>query len=163
MGETENLNTWCRLVAVTSVASAVFMLIVPEGRVKSGYKILLTVILVFSFLYPLKGKSADFLRFDDLSDFITNENVTEIESYRDSALILAAESETERYLQEVLTSMDKEYSCSVKCYYDGEKITIESVEIEGKVKEEDRSLIYEKIKEITDEETEVRINGEIYE
>ncbi len=140
------------------------MLVVPEGAVKKAYKTLLTLILVFSLLYPLKGKGVKISDFSEIISGIGAEkSENEIEDYKNTAVIAAAEGETERYLEDALLSAGSECTCSVKCDYNGSSITVVSVDIDGKISEEEKAVLYGKIREITDERTELRFNGERYE
>ncbi len=159
----EQLNLWCKIVSSVSVISAVFMLVVPESKIKKAFKTLLTLILLFSLLFPFKTGDIVLSSFaDKITSFHANNYKAEINDYKDIAVIYASQTEIENYLTETFSVSGIDCDCRVICDYDGEKIHIVKIEIEGDLSDEEKKFMCFKINEISDEETEVIFNGEQY-
>ncbi len=72
----EFLKEWSFCVCLSLICAVILSLFTPEGRMKSFYKMLISVFVFVSFLYPFKDvKSFDF-NFDSLKDNVSlSENI----------------------------------------------------------------------------------------
>ena len=154
----EGINLWCKLIASVSALSAVFMLVIPESSLKKAFNTLVSLILVFALLYPLMGEAEDLFLFSE-KIMASDSNAVEngINSYKYSALISAAEFETEKYIEQELFLLGFECDCSVVFdYKDGELIILQVV-VDGDVEKE---TAIKKINEICGKKIKVSFNGD---
>lgn len=159
----EKLNLWCKLIACVSIVTSVFSLVLPESRQKKSFKTTMSIILLFAFVYPLSEK-ADFTV--ELNKSIINTHGESLDEkaaeYGNLPLIYAAETETRKYLEEILADIGIICECEVDCSFTDESITIDRVIINGNISNNDRQIIISRISELANNETEVILNGEYY-
>lgn len=156
----EKIGIWCKMVSALSVVSALFLLMIPEGNLKKTFNILLTVIFIFALFLPLNGGKADLLAFAENIKINNNSYITD--EYENTALIYAAQSETEKYLSDIFRQSGIQCTCEVICSYKNSKIHITEVTVQGDLNSQDRIFIERKIREISEEETKVIFKGGEY-
>lgn len=160
----DGIGQWCKLISCFSVISSLFVLLVPEKGLKRAFNTLLTVILVFILILPLKGVSKDSLTdFDAFFDSIKASDVITTENLREKMLLQTVESETESYLDEAMLSMNISCTCQVICEYTDNEIIITAVEVYGEITPDEKVRIEGKIQEISEQEIDVYFKGELYE
>lgn len=109
----EFLKQWTVCVCITLVVSVIFSLFTPSGRMKSFYKILISLFVFVSFLYPF----SDFKGFEKELDF-DSYKISSNQKYF-GAYELMLESEIKSRLSENgVDCLDVE--CSVVSVTDGE-------------------------------------------
>ncbi len=156
----EKLNLWCKLVASVSVISSLMSLMIPEGSTKKAFNTLMSVILVFSLIYPLNGGKDYVLSFADKTNFFDLENKeTEINDYSHIALIYATQNETKKYIEKLIG----ECECEVTCDSDGETVNIVRVSVKGEFDNAKTAEYYTEIMKICGGCTIIEFNGERYE
>ncbi len=141
----EKLSIWCKYIASVSVSSAVLMLLVPDGKMKKAFNSLLAFILLFSVLSPIINMKSVLYDVDEFK-FSENGNLSqEIEKYKFSAAVSVAESEIERYINEMLSDSGFECKFKVTCDIENDEIFIKEIEVTGKFSEQNKTVIEEKI------------------
>ncbi len=156
----EKLNLWCRLVASVSVISSLMSLVIPESSIKKTFNTLMCIILVFSLIHPLSGGKTSVLSFaDKINGFDFKNRDTEINDYSQIALIYAAETEAEKYIENLIGKC----KCKVICNYDGETVQIVNINIEGEFDDGEIMDYYTEIIKICGDCTVIEFNGERYE
>ncbi|MBQ3136066.1 MAG: hypothetical protein IJB74_01155 [Clostridia bacterium] len=160
----EKINLWCKLVSAVSIISSVFLVLVPEGRIKKSLNTLLSTVLIFAFLLPFGGnKHIDFASMFDEPLKTEAELENEFKSYSLDSLVLCAEKETEEYVMNLVSNYNVSAECKVKCEYADENIIIEKIELTGEIDGKNMSEIYSEIRNICTENTLVILNGDKYE
>ena len=78
----EFFKQWTMCVCVTLVIASLFSLLAPKGRMKGFYKIILSVFVFVSFIYPLKDFKANDININYDSSFqnISDSRVTVCEN-----------------------------------------------------------------------------------
>ena len=159
----DKTSLWCRLISSFSVISALFLLMVPEGALKKAFNTLLTVILTFVIIFPFGGEKKELLSLAESLDLLKAEEKTiDLQEYDSAALIYAAESEIESYLNETLESKKINCVCKAVCVYKNSEIHIAEVKVSGTIGKEDEASIRKAIEEISAGEAEVHFEGEEY-
>jgi hypothetical protein len=64
----EFLKQWTLCVSTTLVISAVFSLFTPKGRMNTFYKLIISLFIFISFLYPLKSFDIEEFKVDAVFD-----------------------------------------------------------------------------------------------
>ncbi len=159
----DKINLWCKLVSTVSVVSSAFLLLIPEGRLKKSFNTLVAVILIFSVFMPLNEKeNIDLLSIFNDSSEAKAELENEIEIYVDSSLVLCAQNETEKFIRNIMVNLNVTAECKVKCEYIHDKLLIKRIEVTGDINANNISDLYDEIKKICTDDTEVIFNGEKY-
>ena len=83
---------WCFCVCITLIISVIFSLFTPNGAMNRFYKVMLSIFIVISFLYPLKDFSVKDIDF------------TELESSFDEQANTGFENEMSSYIKSYLKS-----------------------------------------------------------
>lgn len=60
----EFLKEWTICICITLVVAVIFSLLSPRGNMNTFFKMMLSVFIFVSFLYPLKGADVDSISFD---------------------------------------------------------------------------------------------------
>ncbi len=155
----EKINLWCKLAVTVSVISSVLSVIIHDGALKKAFCTLMSIITVFSLIYPLNGNGKGLLSIVESavrSDDSVNE--TEIADYSKDVMIYAVKSEVTAYVKEVVG----ECMCEVVCTYDGDRVNIEGISIEGEFDDSECDKFYDEIKKICTDSTVIEFNGERY-
>ncbi|MFR5876480.1 MAG: hypothetical protein ACLUFN_08315 [Eubacterium sp.] len=71
------LKQWTLCVCITLVISVIFSLFTPKGRMAGFYKIILSLFIFISFLYPLKSFSIVDFKSDNVFSEFEYENAEE--------------------------------------------------------------------------------------
>lgn len=113
------VKSWTVSVCLTLIISVVFSLVSPKGTMGRFYKVIISVFIFISFIYPL----TDF----DFSDFSADFN---IESDYESAQENLTETQVEGIIKSVLLENsveDAQVSCTVS--QNGDEIMIDEIEV----------------------------------
>lgn len=157
------IYSWSKMITFVSIISAMVTLIVPENGIKKAYRTFMTVILMFSLLYPLSGNKEIYQNFSELlSQRAEMTDESEIESYKNMPMIYSAQSEAEKYLAERFIASGIDASCSVKCSVKNNFVYIDTVTVKTNADNKALNQILEYTEEICSEESVIIINGEIY-
>lgn len=116
----EFLKQWTMCVCITLVISVIFSLFTPRGRMAGFYKIIISLFIFISFLYPLKSF--------DIDDFKADEIFSEYEY--ESAQETAYETMINNQVKSVLTE-NKVIGASVssRIEIDNDEATVSYVQI----------------------------------
>lgn len=160
----EKINLWCKLVVSVSVMTAVFLLVIPDNNTKRLYNTFLTLILIFTLIYPLSNT-------DDLILPVINRKFTvhtdiyesRLNDLENADFIDITETETEKYINNILNKSEIECKCNVSCEYYGKIIHFKEINIDGHINDEEKRYLYNKISEIISEDLSINFNGEKYE
>lgn len=113
------VKSWTVSVCLTLIISVVFSLVSPKGTMGRFYKVIISVFIFISFIYPL----TDF----DFSDFSADFN---IETDYESAQENLTETQVEGIIKSVLLENsveDAQVSCTVS--QNGDEIMIDEIEV----------------------------------
>lgn len=113
------VKSWTVSVCLTLIISVVFSLVSPKGTMGRFYKVIISVFIFISFIYPL----TDF----DFSDFSDDFN---IESDYESTQENLTETQVEGIIKSVLLENsveDAQVSCTVS--QNGDEIMIDEIEV----------------------------------
>ncbi len=160
----EKINLWCKLVVSVSVMTAVFLLVIPDNNTKRHYNTFLTLILIFALIYPLSNT-------DDLILPVMNRKLTihtdiyesRLNDLENANFINITETETEKYINNILSESEIECKCKVSCVYYDKSIHFKEINIDGHINAEEKRYLYNKISEIISEDLSINFNGEKYE
>ncbi|MBR5438413.1 MAG: hypothetical protein IKV21_05780, partial [Clostridia bacterium] len=144
----EKIKLWCGMLSCISVLFAVIELIVSDDKNKKGLHVLLSVILLFAFIYPVKADNdtlASFLDEFDYSRF--EENEAGISEYQNYAGVLAVQSEAEKYLEEKLSEERIDATVDVECSIEEGVIKISTVNISGDINSQVKEYIISLVEE----------------
>lgn len=135
----EFLKQWTVSVCVTLVISVIFSLFTPKGKMKSFYKILISLFIFVSFLYPFTEFNS--VKGSELSDFhITDDDKGSAGSYE-----LMLENSIKNTLDDNSVSY-KAVNCTARV--ENGEITVEKAEIVINKYEDAqavKALIYEEL------------------
>lgn len=73
----EFFKQWTLCVCITLVVSVIFSLFAPRGRMSGFYKIIISLFIFISFLYPLKSFQADAFKAEEIFSEYDYENAEE--------------------------------------------------------------------------------------
>jgi hypothetical protein len=77
----EFLKQWTFCICVTLVVSVLFSLLAPRGRLSNFYKIIISMFIFISFLYPLKDFNIKNINFQEI--YVTEDYYNEqVNSYQ---------------------------------------------------------------------------------
>ena len=155
----ERISQWCTAVSLVSVLSSVVILLLPESSTKKAFKVLLSVMLVYTVFSPLSD-GFDKISLDEMFSF--SRGTYELEEYENFTLLTAAESETEKYIITFAESINADISCEVACSYEEAAIRVKSVEISGEIDKEQEARIKEELNKLTDGKTNIIFTGDRY-
>ncbi len=155
----DKINLWCKLAVTVSVISSVTTLIIHDGSMKKAFCTLMSIIMVFSLIYPLSGSKTVFLSLaDSVGSSDNTEAESEISDYSKEVMIYAVKSEVTAYIKDLVG----ECICEVVCTCVGDKVHIDSISIEGEYDDGECDKYYSEIKKICTDGTIIEINGERY-
>lgn len=63
------LKDWVICVCITLIVAVLFSMFAPRGRMNSFYKMIISVFIFISFIYPLKSANFDKVKFENNFDF----------------------------------------------------------------------------------------------
>ena len=117
----EFLKQWSFCVCITLMISVIFSIISPNGEMKRFYKIMISVFIFISLIYPLKDFDSNDFRMD--YDF----NIIEVNDMSGKSY----ENEINRSIKEFLRNKGITANVSSKVNYDinNSEITVENVVI----------------------------------
>ncbi|MGN0485620.1 MAG: hypothetical protein ACI4GB_00120 [Acutalibacteraceae bacterium] len=85
----DKVEKWCLMICAVSVFSGILISVIPDGRIKNAFRVLTSLILLYSILSPLFGISAGDIDFEGV--FRTQqEKEEELRSYSAEAAAEAA-------------------------------------------------------------------------
>ena len=150
----EKIALWCKFIALISILSSVSLLVLPEGKSKKAFKALIAIITVYSFATPFTDTEIDFSHFNEYFNTAKNSVLSEsLESYENYPLISAAESETEIYFSNLLSSVGVNASCEAVCDIEEDEIVLREICFKGELDESLKRMITEEVHKIYGEET----------
>ena len=151
---------WCKTIAVIAIVSSLIMLILPESKSKKTFRGLISLIIIYVIINPFADSGPDFslvYSFDEKNN--TSKLKESFENYEKYPLIITAEDETEKYIDEILKKIGVDGEGEVRCDYVDENIIINEVVIRGNFSSENKRIIKDEIKKICTEETLIIFSG----
>lgn len=159
----DKINSWCKLIALVSILSSVFLLVLPESKSKKVFKSLLSLILIYTFVSPLTSTKIDFSSVGAyFSGTFSAQTDESYEEYKNYPIITASESELERYFNDFLSSLGIEGECEATCEFLHDKIVFKELKIAGVLSDDDKEALNDEVKKIGDENTLIYYTGEEY-
>lgn len=150
----DKLKQWCVTVSVVSVVSGVLMYLIPKGSGKNTYRVLVSLILLHTFIFPF----TDFKGFSfDFSEFIPQSNNTASDTYEGELYV--AQKTYEEYIESQLRQTVGEIECECICTYSEGELMLRSIIILTEVNSEAKEEILHKLESVTDENTSVFFRG----
>lgn len=157
----DKISAWCKMITLISILSSVLMLVLPEGKSKKAFKMLFSFIIIYSFVSTLSEIRTDFSHiskyFDDWENSAVSEDFNDYENY---PIISAAESETEKYFNDLLSNIGMEGYCEAVCDTEAGRIILLEIYINAKADESQKKTIAEEVVKIYGEETTIIFSGE---
>lgn len=116
----EFLKQWTACICITLVVSVIFSLLTPKGRMQGFYKMVISLFIFMSFLYPFK--SFDFKDFKISSSF----NIEDVEDNNSKAV----ENMISTQIKTVLKKHNvNNASINVSVDYNGGEINVKDVTV----------------------------------
>ncbi len=147
------------MISAVCIFSGVLLSVVPKGKLKSAYKTLASILLVYTFLYPLFDSSNVYFNISDyLSD---NYQVSEnLDKYALSSMIYSAENAIEKLLTESLKQSDFSCEISAECSFSSDEIIVDRLNITGEYNNEQKSKIKQIITDFGFNSDIIKFSGE---
>lgn len=159
----DQFENWCRNITLFSIVSSVFSFILPEDGNKKIFNVFLSFIMIFIAFGSFRNNEDSVFDFDVIFTKNNSLNIEEkADEYKKGALLEVSESEIEKHIKDSLFKSGIVCECSVSCFYDKDIIKVKYISIEGSITEKDKKVLNEIISEITDNETDIILNGERY-
>lgn len=143
----EKITVWLKLSAVVAIVSAVIMSVVPECRLKSSYKTLCALIILFALFSAFSSAEsvdADFIRDSEKDSIYMSENTDEL-------LIREGENVLDRMLENKLYEGGLEVKCKSEIVIEDNVMRVERVYIYGNLSKEEqekaKDIVYLCVKE----------------
>ena len=159
----EKISQWCKLIAVFSIITSAVTVILPESMCKKTTNFLMSVMLIYSLVLPFSEAVTDI----DISSYFNkvkhSDESAQMAEYENYALEFAAETETEKYLNEFLLRSDIRVECKVSCSYENDAVRINKVTVSGSLRYCEKEKISEEIRRISGDEVIINFTGDEYE
>lgn len=142
-----SITAWIKISAVSAVVSAVTLAVVPESKLKNTYRIICTLIVIFSLISAFTSAEIKEINFFERSvqESISYEEKTE------EMLIIEGQELLNEVLDKKLSEGGFDVRCESKILIEGEKMKVERISVYGKnsetKKENAVKIIYETIGE----------------
>ena len=95
------LKEWIVLITFVTIMSAVFLCLVPSGKLKSAFSVLCGIIIIYAAVSPFVGLDIEDVDFDAF--FVTDEEVSEsYSSLGENAALLAAQDSIDDAVEAIL-------------------------------------------------------------
>ncbi len=134
------IKSWAALAAVTAVVSAVFVSLLPQGKMKNAFLALVGVVLLCALISPLSAKSkSGFDVFEDYSSML-RKNEESYQRKSEEAAVSVAEKGYENalrqsFFQNGIEARKIKVKCKSDCSAEKAEITLEEGTDEGKVRQ----------------------------
>lgn len=138
------IKSWAALIAATSIVAAVFLALVPGGKMRTAFSTLVGIVFVCALISPFSQSSDLSFDFDD-ELFSLTENGDDYINQSDEAAKAVAQSGYKKAIDSALQKLGySDFKAEVVC---GDNMAVESVEVifaddfsEEKVNEEIKKL-----------------------
>lgn len=133
------IKSWAALAAVTAVVSAVFVSLLPQGKMKNAFLALVGVVLLCALISPLSAKNkSGFDVFEDYSSML-KKNEESYQRKSEEVAVSVAEKGYENalrqsFLQNGIEARKIKVKCKSDCSAEKAEITLEEGTDEGKVR-----------------------------
>ncbi len=155
----QSVKNWCLAVSCVSILSGITLTLIPKGTMKNTYRVLVCIVILFTFTSSVKSLKAVTLDFNKIlssySESLNDENSV-------SNTLFVAEETYENYIESALSGIISKAECECVCQYENQSLTITSITITGDFAKEDEEKIMIVIKDMTDENTVVSLRGGEY-
>lgn len=152
----DKIKQWTLTVSAVSVVSGILLSILPGNKLKSAYKTLVSILLVYAFMLPvISSFSIDFNIKDYLKD---NYKVSEhLDKYALKNALSSAEKAVEKTLHEHFNAKGIECNFSVSCSISDGEIVLSSISVSSN---EEADTIISMLDEIGFDKNIIKIKGE---
>ena len=136
----EAIKSWAALAAVTAVVSAVFVSLLPQGKMKNAFLALVGVVLLCALLSPFCAKgNSGFDVFEDYSS-VLKKNEESYQRKSEEVAVSVAEKGYENalrqsFLQNGIEARRIKVKCKSDCSAEKAEITLENGTDEGKARQ----------------------------
>lgn len=134
------IKSWAALAAVTAVVSAVFVSLLPQGKMKNAFLALVGVVLLCALISPLSAKrKSGFDVFEDYSS-VLKKNEESYQRKSEEVAVSVAEKGYENalrqsFLQNGIEARRIKVKCKSDCSAEKAEITLENGADEGKARQ----------------------------
>ncbi len=152
----EKITSWCKIISLISIMSSVVLLLLPESKSKNAFRTLFSFIMIYSFVMSFSDTEADFTKVSHYLNISENKNGYEYyEKYSSYPAISAAESETEKYFNNFISSSAFEGSCKAVCISESDKISVSEIIFSGSFDEYEKNIIKEEVRRVCGEKASI--------
>lgn len=156
----EKIKSQIIIIVIVTIVSTVLLCVVPQGKLRSAFKILCALVIVYSIIAPFASFDFDSLDFDSL--FEKEEQRELYSNQSNDAALMAANEGFERAAEGLLKENGYEIeSIEAECAIEEDEVILKRLTIYGPFKSDEQSKLSEILRQITGENTEiVYVNGE---
>lgn len=155
----DKLTVWLKISAVSAVASAVILAVMPQSKLKNTYRIISVFIVLFSLFSAFTSSE---LTKDDFFYENTYDSAY-LDEKTDELLVREGEELLDNILSEKLNESGFALRCESDFLIDDDKMVIDTITVYGKINDEEKERIIKIIYETVKEESEVIFAQEDYE
>ncbi len=125
-----DIKLWCKLICIISIVSGVLLSLLPKSKLDTAFRGLVSVLLVFCFVYPL-GENKNL--FKNISFISSNAVISEEDMFVNNSNIIVdcAEELLEQQLNEVIVAVNSDGRCKAYIAQTDGVAYIEKVEVYG--------------------------------
>ncbi len=155
----EGIKDWSVIISAVAIVSGIFIMLIPESKLKEAYKIMVTTLVIYSVLLPIVNNRYDAF---DLNSLLQENTELKNKYYNESYDVLkeSAEDVLEREITSALKSENLNAVCSVTCVVENENFSVEEIVITGRFSDTEKNAISDLLKDYKTEGTKVVFAGE---
>lgn len=136
----ENISLYIKVVCLVSILSGVMTSMIPNGRLKSAYVSLTTVVLLSSMIVPTEEFKNSSFEFDFSDERTVSESLSEEMNEAEEIVYREIVSVS---VEERLASKGINVAVTVGTFFVDGEITVTEVLVSGKVTQEEKAYISE--------------------
>ena len=145
------MSLWLEICTVCAIVSAVFSAVVPESKIKSAYKILCSIVMLFTFFSILSsGRNIDFK-----AEGIPDDEISEINEDTDRLLEKEGAMMMNRLIENRLYEGGIDAICETEMMFSADTMRIKCIYLYGSFSETEKETSERILKEYLKEECEV--------
>ncbi len=153
-----DIKNWASIICIVAIVSGIFVVIIPESKIKKVYRVMVTSFLLYAFLLPFINKN--YVSFD-FSEFLnTNERLKE--EYNEESYDIFEESAKKVLENEIETKLKNSgvnVKVKVECTVEEENFSVEKITVICDMTEQSIGAITEMLDEFKTENTRVVFEG----
>ena len=151
MSKLEKISLWIEICAVCAIVSAVLSSVVPESKLKSVYKTLSSIVMLFAFFSIVSSGRNIELNLNELH----SENISEISENTDKLLAVEGERMMNRLIENRLYEGGIDALCKTEAIISDDTVKIKRIYLYGSFSEKEKETSERILKEYLKEECEV--------